>query len=252
MNQDYDYLFKLLLIGNSSVGKSSLLLRFSDNIFSERYISSHKVSYQLSELISRLEHSNLEEVPLNFKSGIQQDRKDSKLLLPRTTKELMESSQSMTLPTDNPSRILKTGLPKLINMETRMLLNFQLETNQILKLADRSRLKKEKLLLTHLESNSQKLQQRMLLMLKKLLQLFQQRLKQKFKADLEVEKDQQKDQQELLSNQKQEITKKRKVDAADQIPLIYYLENITIISQSIFCFKSFVCRSIYSHHFRRL
>ena len=92
MNQDYDYLFKLLLIGNSSVGKSSLLLRFSDNIFSERYISYHKVSYQLSELISRLEPLNQEEVQSNFKFGIPRDKNDSKLSLPHTTRELMESS----------------------------------------------------------------------------------------------------------------------------------------------------------------
>ena len=33
LQADYDYLFKVLLIGNSAVGKSNLLLRFSDNIF---------------------------------------------------------------------------------------------------------------------------------------------------------------------------------------------------------------------------
>jgi GTPase SAR1 family protein len=33
MSQDYDYIFKILLIGRSSVGKSSLLLRFADNVY---------------------------------------------------------------------------------------------------------------------------------------------------------------------------------------------------------------------------
>ena len=32
---DYDYLFKLVLVGDSTVGKSSLLSRFSEDRFSE-------------------------------------------------------------------------------------------------------------------------------------------------------------------------------------------------------------------------
>jgi len=30
---DFDFVFKILLIGNSAVGKSSLLLRFADDVF---------------------------------------------------------------------------------------------------------------------------------------------------------------------------------------------------------------------------
>ncbi|EGR30169.1 ras oncogene family protein, putative [Ichthyophthirius multifiliis] len=47
LQQDYDYLFKLLLIGNSSVGKSSLLLRFSDNIFNECFLPTIGVDFKI-------------------------------------------------------------------------------------------------------------------------------------------------------------------------------------------------------------
>ncbi|KAM3145993.1 GTP-binding protein of the rab [Paramecium bursaria] len=47
MQQDYDYLFKLLLIGNSAVGKSSLLLRFADNVFNESFLPTIGVDFKI-------------------------------------------------------------------------------------------------------------------------------------------------------------------------------------------------------------
>ena len=44
---DVDYIFKILIIGDSSVGKSNLLLRFSDNVFLDTFLPTIGVDFKI-------------------------------------------------------------------------------------------------------------------------------------------------------------------------------------------------------------
>ena len=47
---DYDYLFKILLIGDSCVGKTCLLLKFTDNVFRSSHISTIGVDFRIKTI----------------------------------------------------------------------------------------------------------------------------------------------------------------------------------------------------------
>lgn len=46
-HNEYDFVFKIVIIGNSSVGKSSLLLRFADDVFHETFLPTIGVDFKI-------------------------------------------------------------------------------------------------------------------------------------------------------------------------------------------------------------
>lgn len=48
--EEYDYIFKILLLGNSDVGKSSLLLRYVDDIWTDAFVPTIGVDFKVKTL----------------------------------------------------------------------------------------------------------------------------------------------------------------------------------------------------------
>lgn len=53
MNTDnkFDYLFKIMLIGDSGVGKSSIMIKYADNLFYSNYISTIGIDFKITNEI---------------------------------------------------------------------------------------------------------------------------------------------------------------------------------------------------------
>jgi GTPase SAR1 family protein len=87
----YDYLAKLLIIGDSGVGKTNILLRFCENNFLTSHLTTIGTSSFIKESTSKLKHLRLITKKLDCKYGIQQARKDSRRSLKLTTRDRWES-----------------------------------------------------------------------------------------------------------------------------------------------------------------
>ncbi len=48
--KEYDQLYKFVMVGNSAVGKSSLLVRYSDNTFNDNYMMTVGVEFRFKSL----------------------------------------------------------------------------------------------------------------------------------------------------------------------------------------------------------
>ena len=50
MELNYDYLFKIIIIGDSGIGKSAILFRFADDMYNDSYISTIGVDFKIKTI----------------------------------------------------------------------------------------------------------------------------------------------------------------------------------------------------------
>lgn len=81
---EYHYLFKVVLVGNSCVGKSSIVVRYADDEFSEVFLATIGVDF-------RFKSFPLGEIRSNCRSGTLQATNVSGPSLALTTAEPMPS-----------------------------------------------------------------------------------------------------------------------------------------------------------------
>lgn len=59
-DQHFDYMFKILIIGNSSVGKTSFLFRYADDSFTSAFVSTVGIDFKVKTVIRREKRMKLQ------------------------------------------------------------------------------------------------------------------------------------------------------------------------------------------------
>jgi Ras-related protein Rab-3C len=59
-DQHFDYMFKILIIGNSSVGKTSFLFRYADNSFTSAFVSTVGIDFKVKTVIRKEKRMKLQ------------------------------------------------------------------------------------------------------------------------------------------------------------------------------------------------
>ena len=77
-DQGYDYLAKLLIVGDSGVGKTNILLRFCENNFMGSHLTTIGKSFLKQELTLKSRPSLLKARICGYKYGILPARKGSR------------------------------------------------------------------------------------------------------------------------------------------------------------------------------
>ena len=82
--KQFDYTFKIVMIGDSGVGKSCILLRFADDKFNENFYATIGVDFRFKNITIDNKSIKLQIVRKNIflyfnYSGIQQVKKDLRL-----------------------------------------------------------------------------------------------------------------------------------------------------------------------------
>ncbi|TKC35221.1 hypothetical protein EI555_018647 [Monodon monoceros] len=116
-DQNFDYMFKLLIIGNSSVGKTSFLFRYADDSFTSAFVSTVGIDFKVKTVFKNEKRIKLQIWNINFASPGHGhcDNSTSKIKLLPTMIKAEESGKQEECAITSTAPVLTTEIPTTVS-----------------------------------------------------------------------------------------------------------------------------------------